>query len=241
MHWLLKELKRLGGYYVCPESPDHKLLGPLVGYAGKYKDAGGQERQFVGKVYYNFAKGERNFEFRTACAYLLRTELLSTSIPGVNCVVGMPMGGIILATELGNYLSCDSIFLDPKVIALPTSEKREQKVNVLDRHEVEPGSNVLLVEDVCNNFSTTGAAYATLKDEGCEVVGIACAINRSEQTVFQVDGKVLPVVSLLHIPTPQFRQDDPEVADYIAAGQIVLKPKTKDGWAKLRLAMAENQ
>ena len=46
--------RRCGGYYSRPKG------GPVVGYAGKYSGPNGQELQWVGEVYVNFAKVEKH-------------------------------------------------------------------------------------------------------------------------------------------------------------------------------------
>lgn len=234
MHWLLSDLKKLGGYYECPESPEGKLLGPLVGYAGRYQDKEGASRQFVGKVYYNFAKGEQNPKFRQTCGYQLKQELMK-HILHLDCVIGLPMGGIMLATELGSQFNCDTIFAEKRITKLADGEQREQSRLVIERHDLKPESRVVLVEDVCNNFSTTLLAIELVESMGCRVVAIACAINRSPEDHFHAFDYVWPVVSVVHKNTPEWKQDDPAVADYISSGQVVWKPK--NDWKRLQEAM----
>lgn len=233
MHWLLSELQKLGGYYQCPESPEGKPLGPLVGYAGKYDDDG-TKKQFVGKVYYNFAKGEQNPKFRQTCAYQLRHAVVET-FAHVDYVIGLPMGGIMLAVELGNQLGCDTVFAEKQIIALATDTAREQSRLVLQRHNLERQSRIVLVEDVCNNFSTTIEAIQLVESLGCDVAGIACAINRSPEDHFHALNYVWPVASVVHQHTPEWKQDDPVVAEDIAAGNVVWKPKNE--WDRLAEAM----
>jgi orotate phosphoribosyltransferase len=240
MHWLLSDLKKLGGYYICPESPEGKLLGPLVGYAGRYEDAEGIPRQFVGKVYFNYAKGEQNPKFRQTCAYQLK-QLLMGTILHLDCIIGMPMGGILLATELGSQFNCDTIFPEKKITALATETQREQSKLVLDRHDLRPGSYVILLEDVCNNFSTTAQAVELVLGADCKIAAIACAINRSTETEYSSSGLTIPVISLFHQPTQQFRQDDPAVAEHIAANNVAWKPKSRTEWPRLKAAMEQFQ
>jgi len=238
MHWLLSDLQKLGGYYECPESSEGKLLGPLVGYAGRYHDAEGSSRQFVGKVYYNFAKGEQNAKFRQTCAYQLKQALMD-HVLHLDCVIGLPMGGIMLAVELGNQFGCDTIFAEKKVTRLADGEQREQSELVIGRHDLKPGSQVILVEDVCNNFSTTAQAIKLVQNLGSAVVAIACAINRSPASCFGTLGNDWPVVGVVHQYTQEWKQDDPAVAEYIAAGQVVWKPK--NDWPSLQTAMDQHQ
>ena len=65
---------------------------------------------------------------------------------------------------------------------------------------------------------------------------IATLINRSPDgvTVYEYRDRLIPIVQSVLIPTPEYRQDHPYVADDIAAGNVVWKPK--DNWAKLKAA-----
>ncbi len=239
MHPLLLDLNKLGGYYQCPESEDGKLLGPLVGYAGRYTDNEGNQKQYVGKVYFNFAQGEQNCDFRANCADLLVAPVQKAFYEDtIDCVIGLPMGGIMLAVELGDLLLCDTIFAEKKILSLATKTERKKSQLVIQRHNLPRESRVLLVEDVVNNFSTTQEAIELLELMDCDVVGIACAINRSANDHVHLLNRVWPVASVVHQPTQQFRQDDPAVAEYIKAGQIVWKPKNE--WARLQAAMEEH-
>ncbi len=235
---VLETLKRCKGYYKCPESPDGKLLGPLVGYVGRYDDGSGVAKQFVGKVYYNLARAEQHPRVREFFAYEI-ANLLHNHEP-VDVTIGAPMGGILTSGDVGRFLNCRTVFAEKKVTALATETSREQAVYVLDRHEIEPGDRVVVCEDLVNNFTTTDAIKLLVDKAGAKLVAICCVINRSPHDHFTAtDNSEIPVVSLLHIPTEQFRQDDPAVAEYIAAGQVIWKPKPH--WAELKAAMDQHQ
>lgn len=230
---LLDSLRRCGGYYECPKDSKDRRLGPLVGFAGKYEDKDGQMKQWVGDVYYNFAKAEERPSVIGKFALLVaeQVERRLTFLP--DYVLGAPMGGVIFGFVLAENLlgPIGYIFAEKKIIALATATQREQSKLVLDRHEVKPESRVIIAEDVCNNFSTTQELQELLARNGSSVVGIACELNRSESTSWNG----IPVVSTLHIPTKQYKQEDPEVAEDIARGNVVWKPK--DEWPKLAEAM----
>lgn len=226
---------RCGGYYECPKDDSGKRLGPLVGYAGK--DA--QGRQKVGDVYVNFAKVEQWPVPVNGFAHLLKDELEShfdgkRLDPEKLVFVGMPMGGIVLATHLSAQKhGSRGIF----------AEKAGDEL-ILKRHDLLPGDQAVIVEDVCNNFSTTDKAFEMIEGVGAKVIAIVCFLNRSGRVEYEVpDANVafgtsdrLPVISLVHKPFPQWEQDDPAVADDVAAGNVVWKPK--HDWDKLEAAVA---
>ncbi len=229
----LETLRRCGGFYRCPRDSSGKRLGPLVGYAGRDPATG---KQLVGDVYANFARAEEFPHVLHSFAQQLGDKLaLALKTGGVFC--GAPLGGYSLANMLG--LVCDRrvIKAEKKVTALATADSREKSATVFGRHEVKPGDKVIIVEDVCNNFSTTDQLIALIHTSGGYVAAITCLLNRSPfvSDSYTAGGKFIPVIALVSMPIPEYKQEDPEVADDIAAGNVVLKPK--DEWPRLMAAM----
>jgi len=232
----LKVLKECDGYYCSLKNPDNSYCGPLVGYAGTYEDENGKKRNYVGFEYFNFAKAEQKPQFRNWFARAIKEKLIQANI-AFDVLAGAPMGGIMLASELGGISSKHTIFAEKKVIAAAnlTEGQKEKSELVIDRHELRAGDKVILVEDVCNNFSTTEKIQKLIEDRGAILMAIACAFNRSGKK----EWNGIPVISACYIPTQQFKQDAPEVIQHLAAENIVWKAKSKEGWAELREAMAE--
>lgn len=236
----LENLRRCGGYYACPKGPDGKRLGPLVGYAGTYDGPDGQKMQFVGDVYANFAKAEVYPKVLSFIARCLRTELLNvTGSAGVDVVCGAPIGGYSLADALGLNCGFMMVKAERKLTAGAALGQREKSELVFARHSIGSGQRVVIVEDVCNNFSTTDALIRLIVEAGGDVLAIACFLNRSlsVDAVYTsvVAKRVIPVVSLVRQPINEWRQDDPAVVDDIALGNVVWKPKDK--WSVLMQAM----
>lgn len=215
-----------GGYYNAPPG------GPLVGYAGRYEADEGVMKQYVGRVYFNVAAIEQRSQFLQSVAIML-AERLRQQFPGagVDQLIAAPMGGILLAGFTAYVMNLRVGFLETRVTALATETAREQSKLVLARHEIASGAKVVLVEDVCNNFSTTGKAKGVIEAAGGCLVGIACFLNRSAQAEWEG----LPVVSLVEKPTEQYRQEDDDVRADIEAGNVVWKPKAD--WSRLMEAM----
>jgi orotate phosphoribosyltransferase len=231
----LVTLKNCDGYYDCPKGPDGELLGPLVGYAGRYDDGNGKKLQYVGLKYYNFARAER---FPHACSMFaegIRNLLASKNID-FDVIVGAPMGGIILSAEIARVANRRRGFMEKKVTKLATETGKEESVLITDRHELSAGEDVILGEDVVNNMSTTDKAWKLITSFDARLVAITCAFNRSGKRFFQApDGSMIPIICYEWIPTEQYRQDDPVVAEYVAKGQVIWKPK--DNWSALKAAM----
>ena len=230
----LKILTKRGGYYCSPKKSDGSPLGPLVGYAGTYEDESGQKMNYVGIEYFNFAKLEEDPESLYFVADLLAEKTNQTKIKPT-LIIGAPMGGLLLASELGGDMNCRTIFAEKKVTALadPEHGKKETSELVIDRHEIYPGDKVIIVEDVCNNFSTTEKMMEIIESKGGQLAAIACAFNRSGKE----NWNDIPVISACSIPAKQWKQNDPEIAELIQSGNIVWKPKLD--WVRLKKAMED--
>lgn len=237
----LETLRRCGGYYECPKK-DGKRAGPLVGYAGKYDSQDGTKKSYVGEVYYNFAKAE---QYPHVLDYFARTLLSTSEIEQnvrVDIFLGAPMGGILFAGALARILDCQVVFAEKKIKAVATPDKREESDLILDRHGIPAKANVIIAEDVCNNFSTTAKLIELVELKYyAHVVGIACGFNRSPNTFYdykafyRYGSRKIAIESLMHIPTLQYMQNDPHVKDQVEAGDVVWKPK--DEWKSLEAAV----
>ncbi len=234
-------LTQCGGYYECPLDSDGLRTGPLVGYAGKYKAPDGTMKQYVGDVYASFPSLEiwpHLLDHIAVCLGALLNE--SNLLDKTNTFCGAPLGGYSLSDALARASNRLSKKAEKKVLALSTENEREKSGLVFGRHSINPCEGVIIVEDVCNNFSTTDKLIALIESCGGKVIGIACFLNRSltVDTHFQYGKRKIPVISLVRKAISQYRQDDPEVADDIKKGNVVWKPK--DHWGELMRAMQEN-
>jgi adenine/guanine phosphoribosyltransferase-like PRPP-binding protein len=240
--WEALEILRIcGGYYECPKI-DGARVGPLVGYAGRDEHG----KQYVGDVYVNFAKAERHGYVRKYFAERLHVQLTGTTNTLLKLFekstgfCGAPEGGKALAGTMADRSEKQYIFPEKKVTAAATKDSREISELVFDRHEPEKGESWWIVEDVCNNFSTTAKLVALIEKYGASVCGILCFLNRSLDidAEYRVrDDLILPVLSVVRKPIPQYKQDNPDIAAYLASGDnIVWKPK--NDWARLELSMS---
>lgn len=225
----LEELYDLDGLYMCPKGSDSKRLGPLVGYAGRYDG----DKQYVGDLYANFAMAEQHPD-----VYHRWAARMTSKLTGVNVCLGMPMGGILFAEALAYEHGCRVAFAEKKITALATDTSREKSELVLGRHTINPGDRVAIVEDVVNNFSTTEQAINLLRKHGANPMSVVCILNRSDRKHYDGSESLL-VKSLVFRPFPQYRQDDPTVADDVAIGNVVWKPKAL--WEHLKTVMRERE
>lgn len=241
--WPLEALKLVDGYYNCPKDSDGKRLGPLVGYAGTYIDSSGAEKAYVGDLYANFAKAEQQpmlldkiaSELSTRIIQFLQKEeyaYIERAMETAKFYIAAPeKGGFAIGMLLARHLRWKLAYVEKEIIALKTTTEREQSKLAFKRHAIEPGSLVMICEDVLNNFSTTKKTVALIESWNSKVVGIAGILNRSINVEDSWGENNIPVLSLLRMPAAEYQQDDPRVAADIQAGNIVLKPK--DEWEKL--------
>jgi len=224
--------------------------GPLVGYAGKYTIGDGKEYNFVGRAYINFAilkeypHDDLDFTASALSRKIKRTlpwKKLSSKV--VFCAA--PIGGYGLSVILGQKLRCRTIKAEKKVLEVGKDGKRDKTKLILDRHEINEGDLVIIVEDVCNNFSTTWDLIKLLESYGATVIAIVCYLNRSpvfDRIYVSPDlTREFPIVALVRKQIDEFFQHDLRVADDIARGNICWKPKKKEQWAILMAAMKSKE
>ena len=231
---LLEVLKACGGYYCSPRDGQNELL---VGYAGTYQTVDGP-KNYVGYEYFNFARAEMEPSVLDLFAEKIARQI---EVWNPDVLVGAPMGGILLAGAIGRHLNCRTIFAEKKVISLadPANGKKEESLQVIDRHEIKSGDRVVVVEDVCNNFSTSQKLKDLIESRGGQLICIACAVNRSGLPILngvQAMWNGIPVRGAITLATKQYRQDASyQIEDLIKADKIVWKPKLD--WPRLKKAM----
>lgn len=234
------------GLYECPVDGDGSPLGPLVGYAGKYGTGDGQEKNYVGLAYYNYSMADQWPAVNRWFARCLVNGPVKADEPqgtepyrwqSKMVILGAPMAGIKFSAALAEELGCRHIFAEKKTLkaGLP-GERDEEELRML-RYDIHPGDLVFIGEELVNNLSTTKDLVAIIEEAGATYMGIMCVINRSWPEVRQFMGK--PIYSVLHVPTPQYRQDDSMILAALGRGfPIIGKPK--HDWTTLRAAMDES-
>lgn len=216
-----------GGFYSAPPT------GPLVGYAGTYEPG----KHYVGFGYFNVAMAEQWPNVIDYFADYLGDQLLNMGFcPDV--ILGAPMGGIVFGQNLARSFCCRFVFAEKVQKAAGVDGQRGKEGLVLARHDIYPGERVGIAEDIANNFTTTLELMRLIVAAGGIPYFLACVVNRSDRTEYQAQGMnhdPISVWSLIHRPTPQYRQDDPEVAGPVASNKVIWKPKHH--WSELKAAM----
>jgi len=87
----------------------------------------------------------------------------------IDIVITPAVGGIVLGTEIGRQLNKQTIFAE-----------REQGVMTLRRgFEINPETNVLVIEDVITTGGSVSEVIELVKNSGANVIGVGILVDRS--------------------------------------------------------------
>lgn len=232
-------LRALEGYYVCPKDASGKRLGPLVAYTAIYSPG----KHWVGDAYLNFAKIEHYPVMTKIFSSLLAYKIRDVRGLEINVILGAPEGGKSVAEMTALNLGARYVYPEKVVTKAKTETLREEFYWKWGRHDehIFPGDRVAIGEDLMNNFATTmeqlKLVWACKADPVCLIGWFNRSIKYRDRYFYDECGNFLPIVTLEGEPLDQYRQDDPFVAEDVAAGNIVMKPK--HDWPRLEAAMVQ--
>lgn len=237
---VLGTLKRCGGYYKRPQVGD-----PLVGYASTYLDLGEERKHFVGYEFFNCTKAQEYPRITELWAKDMARMLSRNPDMGFDVLLAAPMGGIMFAQMLALKLSIRVMYAVKKITKKSSGEHgRDTSELTLDRHKIEKGWRIAIVDDVCNNFGTVGKLIRLAGSYGAKVETILCIVNRSgrrNHVVDQHNRYSIPMLSLVTVPAIKFRQDDREVATDVRKNNVFWDPKNPDQWSRLMEIMKKRE
>ena len=134
--------------------------------------------------------GQRAERLARALASTLPAEIRA----GIDAVVSPAMGGVIIGHEMGRALGRPAMFL----------ERPEGQFHFRRGFALEPGSKVLMVEDVVTTGLSSREAIAAVGEAGGTVVAEAALVDRS-------GGKAdlgVPFYPLIRIDVPTYDPND---------------------------------
>lgn len=143
----------------------------------------------------------------TALAGRLRPRLAGES-PGA--VVAPALGGVLVAHEVARALGCRGLF----------TERQEGVMTLRRGFGLEPGEEVVVVEDVITTGGSTREVMDAVRAKGARVVAVGSLVDRSA-------GKVelgVPRESLLALEVPSYAK---EACPLCAAGSQPEKPGSR--------------
>ena len=139
---------------------------------------------------------ERASRLAVALAAKLPRELRKD----INRVVSPAMGGVIIGHEMGRALGVEAMFV----------ERPSGTFELRRGFSLEPGDQVLIVEDVVTTGLSSREAIRAIEEAGGKVVAAAALVDRSAGTV----DLGVPFYPLVQINFPTFEESElpPELA-----------------------------
>lgn len=101
------------------------------------------------------------------CAALAQ-KIRDADLGNIDYVVGPAVGGIIPAYEVSRHLKVPNVWVE-----------REDGKFKLRRFDMEPGSRVVIVEDIVTTGLSIRETISSLQEIGAEVLAASCLIDRS--------------------------------------------------------------
>lgn len=130
---------------------------------------------------------------------------------GAELVVGPAMGGILVAYEVSRHLGLKNMFAE-----------RENGAMALRRgFTFEPGTKILVVEDVVTTGGSVVEVMELLKAKGAEIVGVGVLVDRS-------NGKVdfgVPLEAVISMEVASWPAED---CPLCAEGTPAVKPGSRN-------------
>ncbi len=91
----------------------------------------------------------------------------------IDLVVGPALGGVVLAHEVARSIGCRGIF----------AERKDGRMQLRRGFSIEPGSRVLIVEDVVTTGKSALEVVEVVKNESAEIVGLGSIVDRSPKDI----------------------------------------------------------
>jgi orotate phosphoribosyltransferase len=119
---------------------------------------------------------------------------------GIEAVVSPAMGGVIIGHEMGRALKKPAMFV----------ERPDGEFELRRGFSLEPGTRVLMVEDVVTTGLSSREAIAAVRQAGGDVIAEAALVDRSSGTA----DLGVPFYPLIRIDVPTYSAEDlpPELA-----------------------------
>ena len=133
-------------------------------------------------------------------ARALAAKLPDALRSGIDAVVSPAMGGVIIGHEMGRALGVPAMFV----------ERPDGVFGLRRGFALEPGTRVLMVEDVVTTGLSSREAITAIEAAGGTVIAAASLVDRSGGTA----DLGVPFVPLIRIDVPTYAADDlpPELA-----------------------------
>jgi len=164
------------------ESIDAVKNGHFVLSSGKHSD-----------IYIQMALALQHYDITMEIAEDM-VSLFSESM--VDVVIGPAIGAIILSYEVAKLMEARSIY---------TERDESGKMRLKRGFELNPGDNVLIVEDVYATGKSVNEIAEIVKQSGAKLCGVAAIVNLSKEKSPKIKSKKLK--SLIRIKSNFYDED----------------------------------
>jgi len=156
------------------------------------------------------------------CALVLQNPVIAARLCGVlaekfrmdepDIIVGLAMGGIILAYELAKQLNARAVF---------TERGADGKMTLRRGFRVFPVNKVLIAEDVLTTGGSVKEVISLFQQDGIVPAGVACLVDRSSEPI---DFGSVKHESLIKLNIPTFKREECPLCQ---EGISVVKPGSR--------------
>ncbi|HRK33515.1 MAG TPA: orotate phosphoribosyltransferase [Candidatus Hydrogenedentes bacterium] len=118
----------------------------------------------------HFVQASRVLQFPNYTERLCKAIAEKWSGENIELVVGPATGGIILSYETARHLECRSVF---------TEKDDDGGMSMKRGFKLEPGTNVLVVEDIVTTGGSVKKTIEHLRGRGARIAGVSVLVDRS--------------------------------------------------------------
>ena len=120
--------------------------------------------------YFQCARVLQNPKYLTCFASMIADHFKDSKI---KAVISPAIGGVVLGTEVGRLLNIKTIF----------AERKEGDMCIRRGFEIDPGQNILVVEDVITTGGSVNEVIDQAVKHGGTIAGVGVMVDRSNGTV----------------------------------------------------------
>jgi orotate phosphoribosyltransferase len=118
----------------------------------------------------HFVQASRVLQFPHYTERLCKAVAEKWADDKIELVVGPATGGIILSYETARHLECRSVF---------TEKDGEGGMSLKRGFQLDPGTNILVVEDIVTTGGSVKKTIDHLRSRGARIAGVSVLVDRS--------------------------------------------------------------
>jgi orotate phosphoribosyltransferase len=118
----------------------------------------------------HFVQASRVLQFPNYTERLCKAMAEKWANEKIELVVGPATGGIILSYETARHLECRSVF---------TEKDSEGGMSLKRGFRLDPGTNILVVEDIVTTGGSVKKTIEHLRARGARIAGVSVLVDRS--------------------------------------------------------------